>query len=162
MSTLLRTGISVSDHQHTYISKLYCTFDNWSTRSGYFLLISSEFRLKTATVPSASLCTCTQIHKAGNTFMISTYLGAFSVILVFASESLVLKPIKDFANSFGRFSQHRFQRHSRSQLALFSQAIDANFQKSWNYFVVGRQLASVELVIASTTALAGPPTCRLI
>lgn len=33
------------------------TLGNCSTRSGYFLLISSEFRLKTATVPSSSLWT---------------------------------------------------------------------------------------------------------
>lgn len=104
------------------------TFGICSIRSGYFLLMSSEFLLKTLTLPSGSRCTWNIVKQSSRLRAIYTYLCTFSIILVLARKPLVLEPIKNLSDRFGRFRKHRLQRNSRSELAVVMELLNPEFQ----------------------------------
>ena len=112
-------------------------------RSGYFLLMSSEFRLNTPTVPSSSLCTYTTVHSTWLQFhrRERTHLGTFAIVLVLARELLVLETIEHLADGFCGFRQHGLQRDARSQLTCFPQLLDARVEERRNHKVIGGQFA---------------------
>ena len=94
--------------------------------------MSSEFRLNTPTVSSSSLWTCLNSRQlegySCRVHTLPTNLSAFAIVLVFASEAFVLESVEDLTDCFRWFSQHRFQRHTRRQFAVFPQAIDSEFE----------------------------------
>lgn len=110
------------------------------------MLMSSELRLKTAIVPSASLWTCECGTDQGwkldsDCGRMKTYLCTFAVVLVLARELLALEFVKHLPNSLRRFRQHGFKRHPRSELALPLEAIDPRVEKGGDDEVVVRQIA---------------------
>jgi len=69
-------------------------------------------------------------------------LTSEAIIFIFASEFDLLKSVKDFSYSFGRFSKHRLDWSSNSDVTyLFELShIIPNYQKSFNDFAIVREL----------------------
>lgn len=65
-----------------------------------------------------------------------SYLSTFAIVLVFASEPLVLEPIEHFTDGFRWFGEHGLQGHTRRQLAVLSQPTKSVLQESWNHLVI--------------------------
>ena len=70
------------------------------------------------------------------------YLSALSVIFVLACEMFAFEAIQDFSDSFRRLGQHRLQRHSRRQFALFLEVVDPNVEQCRDDLVICRELAA--------------------
>ena len=124
-----------------WISGRSLTCGTCSMRSGYFLLMSSEFRLNTLIVPSGSKWTCEGGDRLTqrNAVRHQPHLSAFTVIFVLASELLILKPIQHFSDGFGWLRKHGLKRYSWGELTLLAEAADAKLEEGGDDQIIRRQ-----------------------
>lgn len=111
--------------------------------------MSSELRLKTAIVPSASLWTWEKRHTydwmphsdlyENN----RTHLSPFAIVLVLARELLPFKFVEHLSDCLCWLGQHWLQWHARTKLAFLPQLVDANVEKRGYDEVVARKLATL-------------------
>jgi hypothetical protein len=74
------------------------------------------------------------------------HLGSLTVVLVFTREPFTLEPVKDLANRLRRFSEHWFEWHTGSELAVFIEVHDPMFQEWGDDLIVGRKFTVSPLV----------------
>ena len=110
-------------------------------RSGYFLLMSSEFRLNTFIVPPGSRCTYESEDRSAQVGSLhgQPHLGTFTIVFVLAGELLILKPVQHFSDSLGWLREHGLERNPWSELTFLTKNTNTELEESGNNQIIGRQ-----------------------